>query len=79
MRRVPGGAAAVLLSGANAGAIHDLHLNSLMCVCGFDVFDFDVEVQRFPGERMIEVDDDGFFGHFGDLERDGAAVGRLHH
>ena len=65
--------------GANARASDVLHVNSLLCVGGLDVLNFNIEMQCLAGEGMIEVDHHGLFFHLRYFDRDGAAVGRFHH
>src|SRR5688572_13846153 len=45
----------------------------------FDVFDFHVEIQRLSRQRMIEVDDNGFFFDFVDADWNRSPVGPLGH
>src|SRR5262245_12218313 len=44
-----------------------------------DVFDLYIEVQRLARQRMIEVDDDGFFSDLVHAQLDGPPVGRFGH
>src|SRR5258707_5146777 len=46
---------------------------------GFDVFDLNVEVQSLAGQRMIQVDDNGFVLHLMHSHGDGSAVGSFAH
>jgi hypothetical protein len=51
----------------------------LSCLGGLDIGDFDVEVERLVCQRMIEIDDDGFFLDLVHAYGDGPSVRALAH
>ena len=51
----------------------------LSCFGGFDVFDGHIEIQSLSRQRMIEVDDHGFFFDLVHADRHRSAIGALGH